>query len=319
MVKAYEVVLKVAGFHYPEGGEDHGYAECDYPETAHRCDEVLSAAVDVLGLVSVKGGVEVCLLLWRKAELKVFAASEYIVEVMVVFSEGTEVVIEGAVKGVVKDIVPDNPGVQCVECEAAEKAVLGIGDEVEDLMWGSGQEGGEPWVADADIFSVFAPDVGDGLVVECLAEAIGVVAVVGAEGVGEGVALGLEHEAFTVVVIEYLINGCSGRISRDEKHLHGWFFRLFHGGFFLSSGVVFCESLFVFYHFCFVDFSQSVMYGLGKVTAECQAAFAGGGFGGDEEEQVGIDGAFVIYATDVGQAGGEDAERAKQQYVGILG
>lgn len=120
--------------------------------------------------------------------------------------------------------------------------------------------------------------------VECLAEAIGVVAVVGAEGVGEGVALGLEHEAFAVVVVEYLINGCGGRIGGDEKHLHRRFFGFLHGGFFLSGGVVFREALSVFCHFGFIDFSQSVVYGLDKVSAECQAAFAGGGFGCDEEE-----------------------------------
>ena len=83
------------------------------------------------------------LLLRCETEQKVFAAAEDVIEVLVVFSEGTEVVIEGAVNGVVKNIVPDNTGVQCVKCEATEKAVLGIGDEVEDLMWGAGQEGGD--------------------------------------------------------------------------------------------------------------------------------------------------------------------------------
>ena len=115
------------------------------------------------------------LLLRCETEQKVFAAAEDVIEVVVVFSEGTEVVIEGTVNGVVKNIVPDNPGVQCVECEATEKAVLGIGNEVEYLMRCSGQKGGEPRVADADIFTVFAPDVGNGFVVECLAEAIGIV------------------------------------------------------------------------------------------------------------------------------------------------
>lgn len=99
------------------------------------------------------------LLLRCETEQKVFAAAEDVIEVVVVFSEGTEVVIEGAVNGVVKDIVPDNPGVQCVECETAEKSVLGIGYEVEYLVRGSGQEGGEPGVADTYIFPVFAPDV----------------------------------------------------------------------------------------------------------------------------------------------------------------
>lgn len=59
------------------------------------------------------------------------------------------------------------------------------------------------------IFTVLAADVGYGLVVESLAEAIGVVAVVGAECVGEGVAFRLEHQACAAVVIEDLIY-CGG-------------------------------------------------------------------------------------------------------------
>lgn len=45
--------------------------------------------------------------------------------------------------------------------------------------------------------------------VESLAEAVGVVAVVGAECVGEGVAFRLEHQACAAVVIEDLIY-CGG-------------------------------------------------------------------------------------------------------------
>ena len=44
--------------------------------------------------------------------------------------------------------------------------------------------------------------------VEGLAEAVGVVAVVGAECVGEGDALGLEHQADAVVLVQGLIDGC---------------------------------------------------------------------------------------------------------------
>lgn len=43
--------------------------------------------------------------------------------------------------------------------------------------------------------------------VEGFAEAVGVVAVVGVEGIGEGVALGLEHQADAVVLVQGLIDG----------------------------------------------------------------------------------------------------------------
>ena len=61
------------------------------------------------------------------------------------------------------------------------------------------EQGGEAGRLDADIFLVFSADVGDGFVVECFAESVGVVAVVGVEGVGEGVALGLHASEFDIM------------------------------------------------------------------------------------------------------------------------
>lgn len=128
---------------------------------------------------------------------------------MVVLAEGCKVVFKGIVAGFSKDIVPDEFGVEEVEEKAAEEAVLGIGDEVQDLTWRSGEDRREARILDVHIFAVLAADIGDSLVVEGLAETVGVVAVVGAEGICEGVAFCLEHKSLAAIVIEDLID-CGG-------------------------------------------------------------------------------------------------------------
>lgn len=127
---------------------------------------------------------------------------------MVVLAEGCEVVFKGLVAGFSKDIVPDEFGVEEVEEKAAEEAVLRISDEIQNLPRCAGEDCGQSRVIDVHIFTVFATDIGDSLVVEGLAEAVGVVSVVGAECVGEGVSFRLEHKACTAVVIENLIDCC---------------------------------------------------------------------------------------------------------------
>ncbi len=60
------------------------------------------------------------------------------------------------------------------------------------------------------------------------------------------------------------------------------------------------------------------MDGFHKVAAEGETAFAGGGAGGDEEEEVGIDGALVVDAPDVRHTGREDCERAEDEDVRVI-
>lgn len=127
---------------------------------------------------------------------------------MVVLAEGCKVVFKGIVAGFGEDIIPDKFGVEVVEEEAAKEAVFRIGDEIQNLPRCAGEDCGQSRVLDVYIFTVFATDIGDSLVVEGLAEAVGVVAVVGAECVGEGVSFRLEHKACTAVVIENLIDCC---------------------------------------------------------------------------------------------------------------
>ena len=101
-----------------------------------------------------------------------------------------------------------------VEQEAAEQTVLGIRDEAADLLGRAGEDAADAGLVYADEFSVLAADVRDRLVVGELAEVVRVVAVVGTEGVGKGVAFGLEHDAAAVILVEHLDEGGGTGVCR---------------------------------------------------------------------------------------------------------
>lgn len=128
---------------------------------------------------------------------------------------------------------------------------------------------------------------------ESLAEAIGEVAIIGLEGVGEGVALGFEDDADALVVVEHLIDSGGGAVGRDEKGADWWFDRLLVGFLVL---IVFVELAMVFFHFQLVELLEVVVNGLDEIAAGGEAAFASGGWGRDEGEEVGEDLAFGIDA-----------------------
>ena len=147
--------------------------------------------------------------------------------------------------------------------------------------------------------------------VKRLAEAVGVVAVVGAEGVCEGVAFGLEHKACATVVTKDLIDcGCGG-VGRDEEHTHRRFLGLLHIDLLLASGIVLGDPVLVLDDLGLVDFAETVVDGFDDVAAEGKTAFAGGCLGGDEKEQVRIDRAVGIDSEDVRETGGDDGHRAE--------
>lgn len=233
-------------------------------------------------------------------------------------AECLKMFVKGGVGVGAEHIVPDEAEIQKVEDEAAEEAVLGVGDEVKDLSRCAGEECRESRALDIHIFAVLAADVGDGLVVEGLSEAVGVVAVVGAECVGECVALCLEHQAYAAVVIENLIYSGGGGVGRDEEHMHRRFFGLLHIDLLLAGGIVFRKLVFVFDDFGLVDFAETVVDGFDDISAECETAFAGGCLGGDEKEYVRIDCAVGIDSEDVREAGGDDGHRAEDEDVRVF-
>ena len=71
-----------------------------------------------------------------------------------------------------EDVVPGDAGGEAVEDEAAEKAVLGVRDKVLDLAGRAGEDGREAGAFDIDVLPVFATGVGNGFVLESLAEAL---------------------------------------------------------------------------------------------------------------------------------------------------
>lgn len=186
--------------------------------------------------------------------------AEHVVEVVELGAEAAEVVVGRAAVGFGEDVLPLQAGGEVVEHEAAEKAVLGIRDEVQDLLGRAGEKAAEARVLEVDVFAVFAADVGDVLVVEGFAEAVGVVAVVGGEGVGEGVAFGLEHDALSVVVAKDLVDGGGAGVGGDEEHPQGRFLGLVHVHL-LFVGLVLLHLLLVFHFFGFVDFAEAVVDG----------------------------------------------------------
>lgn len=144
---------------------------------------------------------------------------------------------------------------------------------------------------------------------EGFAEAVGIVAIVGVEGVGEGVALGLEHQAYAVVLVQGLIDGCGGGVGWDKQEAERWLFRLFEG-FLVLGGVIFIELGLVLLAFGFVELTQFVVDGVDEVSAKGETTFAGGCSGGDECEEVRVDYTFVVDAGDLGETGGEGGQRA---------
>ena len=136
-----------------------------------------------------------------------------------------EILIDSVVGGG-EDVEPFEDKTLIVEDEAAEEAVFGIGDERENLTWSAGEQSREARTGKLDKLTVFAAGIRYHFVMESLAEAIGEVAIVGLEGVGEGVALGFEDDADALVVVEHLIDSGGGAVGRDEKGADWRFGRL---------------------------------------------------------------------------------------------
>ncbi len=258
-VKAGQSVLDDAVLHYAADGGD----------------ELVSAAVAVFGLPSGEPFVEVGCLGGREEETDVTGLFKDGVEVVELLSESLEMFVNCGVRMGAKHVVPYEAGVKEVEDKAAEQAVLSVGDEIQNLSGCSGEERGKAWILDVHIFTVLAADVGYGLVVERLSEAVGVIAIVGAECVGEGVALSLEHQARAAVVAKDLIDcGCGG-VGRDEEHMHRRFFWLLHIDFLLACGIVLGDLVLVFDNLGLVDFTDEVVDWFDDVAAESETAFAG--------------------------------------------
>lgn len=103
--------------------------------------------------------------------------------------------------------------------------------------------------------------------VEGFTKAVGVVAIVGVKGVGKSVALGLEHQADAVVLVQGLIDGCGGGVGRDKQETERRFFRLFEG-FLVFGGIIFIELGLVLFAFGFVELTKFLVYRGDEVSAK---------------------------------------------------
>ena len=133
------------------------------------------------------------------------------------FADFLETVVSGAAVGGGKDVVPDEFGGHGIEHETAEKSVFGVGDEVENLLRRTRQDGGKLGAQDFNILMILFSQIGNGFMVEGLAEAVGVVAKVGVESVGQGVAFGLKEQADAFVFRQSLIDDGGGAVGWDEQ------------------------------------------------------------------------------------------------------
>ena len=317
IVQAFEVGAVGSIVPHPDSGEDHSDAEGDEPQAAHGGDDFVPKELRVFPVDLAEPGVKSIFLGGRKVEGDFTDLAQNVVEVVELVAQALEVVVGRATIGLGEDVLPLQAGGEVIEHKPAEKAVFGIRNEVLDLFGSAGEEGAQAGVLEVDVFAVFAADVGDVFVVESFAEAVGVVAVVGGEGVGQRVALSLKHDALAVVVTKNLIDGGGTGVGGDEEHPERRFLRLVHVHF-LFVDLVLLHLLFVFHFFGLVDFAEAVMNGVNEVFAERESSFAGGGAGRDEEEEVGPDGTAVVDSGDIGKDGGDDREGAKEQNVGIL-
>lgn len=161
--------------------------------------------------------VEVPALLCRETDLDAGVLLQAVIKGEELTAEDFEMVVQGLPVTFVQDIEPDEGFIQAIEEETGEETVLYAGHQVGNLLGRSGEDGRDTGLLNADIFPFRAAKVGDGLVLEALAEALGEVAEVLAEAGGKDVALGLEEEALAVVLVEGLIHGGGAAISRNEE------------------------------------------------------------------------------------------------------
>lgn len=307
---------KVAVFHHPEGGEDHGDTEGAYRQATDGGDGIVPKDGVVFSLDLVEVFVEVLALLCRETNLNASVLLQAVVEGEELATEDFEMVVQGFSISFVQDIEPDEEFVQAVEEEAGEEAVFYAGHQVGDLLRRAGEDGGNAGLLDADVFPFRATEVGDGLVLEALTEALGEVAEVLAETGGEDIAFGLEEEALAVVLIEGLVDGGGAAIGRDKEEADGRRRGLRDTFAFLLALV----SLLFFsvIHLQFVAFGPQffvnrVNYG----PAEGEPAFAATGTGGDKEVKVSEEFPAGVDGIDVRQAGRYGGEGAQDEHVGI--
>ena len=152
-------LAEVAVVHHADGRENHHYAEGHQAQAGDRCFEIAAehlrkALVDVTEPV-----VEGTLLALGQFVFHVSQFDEDVVEVVEALAQGLEESISGVWSSASEDIFPFIVANEVVEQEAAEKAVLGVGNEALDLLGCAGEDAADAGLVDADKLAVLAADV----------------------------------------------------------------------------------------------------------------------------------------------------------------
>ena len=264
-----------------------------------------------------EAAVKVPLLLLGQGETKVFPGFEDVVQVLDSGPEFQEEIVLGDLVLVGERAEPDEFSLQAVEREAAEQAVLGIRDEIENLIRGAGEQRGQFGLLNEHTLAVLASGERDVFVVKRLAEAVGILAVVGGEDVGEGVAFAFEHHPAAAVVVQDLIDHRGGTVGRDVVHQHRRFLGDFKSSLVLG-GLVFLHLLFVLLFLLVASLMQVIVDCLREVATERKTPLACGSTGGDEQEEVGVHSPSVIYTGDVRKARGKDAKSTEDKHIAVF-
>lgn len=265
--------------------------------------------------------IEVVLLGLSEEELDglIVAGEELFVEWEEAEAEMGEDFVVGAVFDF-EDVAPIELAWEDVLCESAAESGLVAVDECCDLSRGEGEDHAEARGLDDDVFVFFASSVGDVLVLECFAEDACVVAVVGFEDVGHGVAFGLEDEAEAAVVADGLAEGGGGAVGRDEKRAEGGLHGAWGVGALglverLPSG----EVVVVLLEIAEIGLPDDVFDGKDEVAASDDVAFARGCRCGDEEVASWVDFAAVVEAEVVGRGSREGVDGGENHEVAGVG
>ena len=302
LVQTHDVALEVTVFRQPQGGQNHSDTVGDETETPDGGDDSVTVLVVQRHLRVGEVAVKVPLLLLGQGETKVFPGFEDVVQVLDSGPEFQEEIVLGDRFLVGEGTEPDEFRLQAVECEAAEQAVLGIRDEIENLIRRAGEQRGQLGLLDEHTLAVLTSGERYVLVVKRLAEAVGILAVVGGEDVGEGVAFAFEHHPAATVVVEDLIDHRGGTVGRDVVHQHRRFLGDFKTGLVLG-GLVFLHLFFVLLLLLVALLVEVIVDCLREVATERKTPLACGSTGGDEQEEVGVHSPPVVNAGNVREAG----------------
>ena len=248
--------------HAAERGENHSDAESDETETTDGGEDVFAKHVVIVVLHLLKHGIELVFLGFGKRKTDWMGVLKSLVKLKKLLPELIEILVERLF--FLKDIAPRENEVHLVEHETAEQTVFGVVYQRCDLARSARENGRQARAFKLDKLTVFAASVGDKLVMECLAETIGEIAIVGLKGVGKGVAFGLENETYAVVVVQHLIDSSGAAVARNQKRFDGRLDRLLVV--FLVEHILILLTLELF-HFQRVKLLEVIMNGLDKMPA----------------------------------------------------